>query len=146
MPKISSRVLPAVPAKGKPGKAPMHTKPGSASVKANPSKPTGLSTKAVKQTHLTKRAGPSAEVLAKGNAALVKFRAERAAAKDRGPKAFAEWEAEQAMKKALKKTTPMMAIRNFCLNCVDTRADIRDCTAKKCSLYIYRPYQKSLED
>jgi len=140
MPKVSSRVLPAVPAKGKPGKAPMHTKPGSASVKTN------QSTKAVKQTHPTKRAGPSAEVLAKGNAALVKFRAERAAAKARGPKAFAEWEAEQAMKKALKKTTPMMAIRNFCLNCVDTRADIRDCTAKKCSLYIYRPYQKSLED
>jgi hypothetical protein len=37
----------------------------------------------------------------------------------------------------------MQAIKNFCNNCVgDIRSDITNCSAKQCSLYIYRPYQK----
>jgi len=81
-----------------------------------------------------------------GRTALEEWRADRAAAKAKGPKEFAKWEADQALKKALKKTTPMQAIKNFCLNCVETRAAITNCTAPKCPLYIYRPYQKGEVD
>ena len=85
----------------------------------------------------------SAEIQAKGAAALAEWRAARAAAKKKGGKFFAKWEAEEALKRAQKKTTPMMAIKAFCNNCVgDIRKDIRECTALKCPLYIYRPYQK----
>lgn len=83
------------------------------------------------------------EVLTKGKAALEKYRAERAAAKKKGDKFFEQWQAEQELKKQLKKTTPMQAIKAFCLNCVgDIRKDIRECTARQCPLFIYRPYQK----
>jgi len=89
----------------------------------------------------------SVEIQAKGAAALAEWRAKRAAAKKKGGKALAKWEAEEALKKAQKRTTPMMAIKLFCLNCVgDIRKDIRECTAVKCPLYIYRPYQKDDEE
>jgi hypothetical protein len=84
----------------------------------------------------------SAEVQAKGAAALADWRKRKAAAVKKGGKFLAKWEADEALKKALKKTTPMQAIKQFCLNCVgDVRKDIRECTATKCPLYIYRPYQ-----
>ena len=47
------------------------------------------------------------------------------------------------LKKAQKRTSPMQAIKNFCNDCVGgIRTDITNCTAKQCSLYIYRPYKK----
>ncbi len=83
------------------------------------------------------------EIQAKGAAALAKWRKERDAAKKKGGKAYENWLAEQELKKALKKTTPMQAIKAFCMSCVgDVREDVRNCTAKKCPLYIYRPFQK----
>jgi len=81
-----------------------------------------------------------------GANALKLWRESRAAAKAKGTVAFAEWEATEARKKALKKTTPIMAIKNFCNNCVGTRDDITNCTSYDCSLYIYRPYQKGVEN
>lgn len=83
------------------------------------------------------------EIQAKGAAALAKWRKERDAAKKKGGKAYENWLAEQELKKALKKTTPMQAIKAFCMSCVgDVREDVRNCTAKKCPLYIYRPFQR----
>ena len=50
------------------------------------------------------------------------------------------------LKKEQKRTSPMQAIKNFCNDCVGgIRTDITNCTAKQCSLYIYRPYQKGEE-
>lgn len=84
-------------------------------------------------------------VQAAGQAALKLYREARAKAKAKGPKAYAEWEAEQKLKQALKKTTPMMAIKNFCNSCVETRQHVKNCTSFKCPLYIYRPYQSDKE-
>jgi len=89
----------------------------------------------------------SPEIQAKGAAALAEWRAKKAAAKAKGGKALAKWEAEEALKKALKKTTPMQAIKNFCLSCVgDIRKDVTECSAKQCPLFIYRPYQNGEAD
>ena len=85
-------------------------------------------------------------IIAKGAAALAKWRAEKAAAQKAGPKALKEWQQKEDLKKALKKTTPTMAIKNFCIACVDSRSDITNCTSYKCPLYIYRPYQKGSEE
>jgi hypothetical protein len=53
----------------------------------------------------------------------------------------------EELKKAQKKTSPLQAIKGFCNDCVGgIREDITNCTAKKCSLYIYRPYQKGDEE
>lgn len=85
----------------------------------------------------------SPEIQAKGAAALAEWRKRRAAAQKKGGKFLEKWLAEEALKKAKRKTTPMMAIKAFCNNCVgDIRKDIRECTSLKCPLYIYRPYQK----
>ncbi len=92
-------------------------------------------------TKVVKRKGPAPDVLAKGAAALAVWRKERAAAKKKGEKAFKEWQEKEALKRAQKKTTPMMAIKAFCINCVDTRKDITNCTSYQCPLHIYRPYQ-----
>lgn len=84
----------------------------------------------------------SPEIQKKGATALAKWRAEKAAAHKKGGKALEKWLAEQAQKKAEKNLTPMQAIKNFCNDCVGgIKMDIRNCTAPKCSLYIYRPYQ-----
>lgn len=85
----------------------------------------------------------SPEVQAKGSAALAKWREEKALMTKKGGKFLAAWEEEQRLKKLQKQTTPMQAIKGFCNDCVGgiTR-DITNCTSKKCSLYIYRPYQK----
>ncbi len=81
-------------------------------------------------------------IIASGQEALRIYREERAAAKAAGPEALAKWNAEQELKKAQRGTTPMQAIRDFCMNCVgDSYNDIKNCTAKKCPLYIYRPYK-----
>lgn len=83
------------------------------------------------------------EIQAKGAAALAQWRKERDTAKKKGGKAYENWLAEQELKKALKKTTPMQAIKAFCMSCVgDIREDVRNCTSTKCPLYIYRPFQK----
>ena len=84
-------------------------------------------------------------VLAKGKAALEQWRKEKAYAEKKGGKFLEAWLEEQALKKAQKKTSPMGAIKNFCNDCVATRADITNCTAKQCALWIYRPYQKGEE-
>lgn len=81
------------------------------------------------------------EVLAKGKLALEQWRKEKAYAEKKGGKFLEAWLEEQALKKAQKKTTPMQAIKNFCNDCVATRTDITNCTAKQCALWIYRPYQ-----
>jgi hypothetical protein len=85
-------------------------------------------------------------VMEKGQAALAEWRKEKAYAEKKGGKFLEAWKEEQALKKAQKKTTPMMAIKNFCIACVDTRTDITNCTAKQCPLWIYRPYQKENEE
>lgn len=88
-----------------------------------------------------------AAILKKGQKALAKYRAERAAAKKKGGSALEAWLAEQELKKAQKKTTPMQTIKAFCLHCVgDIRLDVTNCTNKKCPLYIYRPYQKPTDE
>jgi len=80
--------------------------------------------------------------IAKGAAALALYRKEKAAAKEQGSEAYQKWQAEATLKKAQKKTSPMEAIANFCMHCVGSRReDITNCTATKCPLYIYRPYQ-----
>jgi predicted nucleic acid-binding Zn ribbon protein len=90
-----------------------------------------------------KRSSPSPEVLAKGKVALEAYRKEAAEAKAKGGKFYAEWLEEQALKKERKRVSPQQAIRNFCNNCVGgIREDITNCTAKQCSLYMYRPYQR----
>lgn len=85
----------------------------------------------------------SPEVIARGAAALDLWRKRKAAAVKKGGKFLEKWLAEEALKKAQKKVTPMMAIKAFCNDCVGgIKADVRNCTAVKCPLYIYRPYQK----
>ena len=82
-------------------------------------------------------------VLAKGQAALAKWRKEKAAAQKKGGQIWLNWLLADELRKAQKKISPMQAISNFCNNCVgNIRSDITNCTAKQCSLYIYRPYQK----
>jgi len=89
----------------------------------------------------------SAEVVAKGSAALLKYREERNAAKAKGEVAYAEWLKEQELKKARKNISPMQAIRNFCNECVgNIRSDVTNCTSFKCPLHIYRPYQTDSEE
>jgi hypothetical protein len=88
----------------------------------------------------------SPEVQAAGAKALADWRKRRDAAKKKGGKALELWEAQEKLKRELKKTTPIMAIKNFCNNCVATRSDITNCTAKQCSLYIYRPYQNGANE
>lgn len=87
------------------------------------------------------------DVLEKGQIALAEYRAALAAAKKKGGKFFEEWKAEQELKRKLKRTTPMQAIKAFCLHCVgDIRVEVTKCTARQCPLYIYRPYQKGDKD
>ena len=92
--------------------------------------------------NVRKKRSISPEVQAKGKSALEAWRKEKAYAEKKGGKFLEAWLEEQALKKAQKKTTPMMAIKNFCNECVATRVDITKCTAKQCALWIYRPYQK----
>ncbi len=85
------------------------------------------------------------EVQAKGQAALAVWRAARAAAKAEGR--LEEWEEEQRLLKLQKGRSPTQAIKQFCLDCVGgKREDITNCTAPKCALFIYRPYQKGSKD
>jgi hypothetical protein len=86
------------------------------------------------------------EVQAKGKLALEQWRKEKAYAEKKGGKFLEAWTEEQALKRAQKKTSPMQAIKAFCIDCVATRTDITNCTAKQCSLWIYRPYQKGDEE
>jgi hypothetical protein len=88
----------------------------------------------------------SPEVQAKGAAALAEWRKERAYAIKKGGKFLAAWNEEQALKRSQRNTTPMQAIRNFCVACVETREDIKNCTARQCPIYMYRPYQKGTAD
>ena len=79
----------------------------------------------------------SAEVQAKGSAALAAWREEKALMTKKGGKFLAAWEEEQRLKKLQKQTTPMQAIKNFCNGCVgNIMSDITNCTAKQCSLFI----------
>lgn len=97
-------------------------------------------------TKLVKKRSISPEVQAKGAAALALWRKEKAKAVKKGGKYLAEWEAEQELKRAQKRTSPMMAIKAFCNECVGgIKADITNCSAPNCNLYIYRPYQKGEE-
>jgi hypothetical protein len=83
------------------------------------------------------------EVVAKGQAALAAWRIAKAAATKKGGKALAQWLADEELKKALKRTTPLQAIKNFCIHCVGgAKQDIKNCAAPACPLYIYRPFQK----
>ena len=86
-------------------------------------------------------------VLAKGKEALAKYREEQRKLKalPEGPEKQALIEAAR-VKAAQKKLSPLGAIKNFCNACVATRQDITNCTAKQCSLYIYRPYQQGSEE
>jgi hypothetical protein len=94
---------------------------------------------------IKKRRVMNPEVQAKGAAALAEWRKEKAYAEKKGGKFLEAWIEEQALKKAQKKTSPMQAIKNFCNACVETREDVKLCTAKQCPIYIYRPYQKDEE-
>lgn len=94
---------------------------------------------------MKKKRSMNPEVQAKGKAALDEWRKAKAYAEKKGGKFLEAWLEEQAIKKAQKKTSPLAAIKNFCNDCVATRADITNCTAKQCALYIYRPYQKGEE-
>jgi hypothetical protein len=95
---------------------------------------------------LKKKRMMNPEVMAKGKVALEQWRKEKAYAEKKGGKFLEAWVEEQALKKAQKKTSPMQAIKNFCLDCVATRTDITNCTSKQCAIYIYRPYQKGDEE
>lgn len=78
----------------------------------------------------------------KGAAALVQYRKDRAEAKTQGGEVYKKWEEDLILKRAQKKTSPLAAISNFCTHCVgNIKEDITNCTATKCPLYIYRPYQ-----
>jgi hypothetical protein len=80
-------------------------------------------------------------IIAKGQAALAKYRAEKAAATAKGPAALAKWQAKRDKKKVIK-ITPMSAIKAFCLSCVgDSVNDVKNCTAPQCALYTVRPYK-----
>jgi hypothetical protein len=93
-----------------------------------------------------KKRSMNPEVLAKGKAALEQWRKEKAYAQKKGGKFLEAWNEEQELKKAQKRTSPLQAIKNFCNDCVGgIRTDITNCTAKQCSLYIYRPYKKGEE-
>lgn len=79
----------------------------------------------------------------KGVSALKAWRTAKDDATKQGPEALKMWLEDQALKKAQKQVSPIKAIRNFCVSCVGNKTeDITNCTAKKCPLYIYRPYQK----
>jgi len=91
---------------------------------------------------LKKKRVVSPEVQEKGKAALAQWRERKAAAKAKGGKALELWEVNERLKKELKNTSPLQAIKNFCNSCVETREDITNCTSLKCPLYIYRPYQE----
>lgn len=46
-----------------------------------------------------------------------------------------------------KRLTPMQAIRQKCIDCCcGNKSEVRNCTAEKCSLFVYRmghsPYRK----
>jgi hypothetical protein len=98
-------------------------------------------------TKLVKKRTMNPEVLAKGTAALALWRKEKAKAVKKGGKYLEEWLAEQELKKAQKRTSPMQAIKLFCNECVGgIKADITNCTAPNCNLYIYRPYQKGEQE
>ena len=95
----------------------------------------------------TKKRSIKPDVLAKGKLALAKWRAEKVAAQAAGAEAYKKWQEENDLKRRQKKTTPMQAIKQFCLSCVgDIRAEVTNCTARQCPLYIYRPYQKGDDD
>lgn len=86
----------------------------------------------------------SPDIIAKGQEALKQWRIEKAYAEKKGGKFLAAWIEEQAEKKRAKQgRSPTTAIREFCLQCVGgSTADVRGCTAPKCALFTYRPYQK----
>jgi membrane protease subunit (stomatin/prohibitin family) len=95
---------------------------------------------------IKKKRSISPEVQAKGAAALAEWRTAKAYATKKGGKFLEVWLEDQALKKAQKNTSPVQAIKNFCNECVGgMKADITNCTAKKCPIYIYRPYQKDEE-
>jgi hypothetical protein len=82
-------------------------------------------------------------LIEKGQTALKAWRESKEKAKKKGPEAYAQWVKDEEIKKAQKKVSPIGAIKNFCNSCVgDKISDITNCTATKCPLYIYRPYQK----
>jgi hypothetical protein len=89
-----------------------------------------------KGSHLT------AEMRAKGTAALAQWRKERSSAIKKGGKALEKWNMKQAAKKASRKITPLMAIKAFCVDCVGgSIQEVTKCTNQKCNLYTNRPYQ-----
>lgn len=87
------------------------------------------------------------EIIAKGTAALAKWRKTRAKAMKKGGAELEAWLEQERLKKVRKSITPKIAIKNFCLNCVgDSKQDIKNCTSTKCPLYVFRPYQKSVKE
>jgi len=101
----------------------------------------------VSATKLVEKRSISPEVQAKGAAALALWRKEKAKAVKKGGKYLIAWEQEQELKRAQKRTSPMMAIKAFCNECVGgIKADITNCTAYKCPIYIYRPYRSGESD
>ena len=48
--------------------------------------------------------------------------------------------------RAYRGRSPAAGIKAFCLQCVGyVRADVRDCTALGCPLFLYRPFQRDDE-
>jgi len=84
------------------------------------------------------------EVQAKGQAALKQWREDKAYAERKGGKILEAWLEEQQQKLDAKMaTSPTYAIRKFCNACVGGKTeDVTNCTAPKCPLYNFRPYQK----
>jgi len=86
-------------------------------------------------------------ILSGGVAALVKYRADLAAATKKGPEALAAFKAARTSAKPTKNggATPMQAIKRFCIQCVGNNEgairDIRGCTAPQCALFHLRPYK-----
>jgi len=87
------------------------------------------------------------EIIAKGTAALAKWRKAKARAYKKGGETLEAWLEQERLKKLSKSITPKIAIKQFCLNCVGgAPADVKGCSATKCALYVLRPYQKSIKE
>lgn len=84
----------------------------------------------------------SEESKKKGQEALQKYRQEQADAKAKGEDFYKQWLADRAAEKARSKTTPLKAIKEFCIDCSnDQIEEVRNCGRKTCPLYLFRPYQ-----
>jgi hypothetical protein len=96
---------------------------------------------------IKKRSGPPQEARAKGMEALTKWREEQKRISNLPPEERKAALEELRVTKERKRISPQQAIKNFCNECVGgVREDITNCTSPKCSLFVYRPYQKNSDD